>query len=40
MLLGYARISKSDDQKTAPQIRAPKEAGCKKVFEESASGRR
>jgi DNA invertase Pin-like site-specific DNA recombinase len=40
MLLGYARISKSDDQKTAPQIRALKEAGCKKIFEESASGGR
>ena len=31
---------KSDDQKTASQIRALKEAGCKKVFEESASGGR
>src|SRR6185436_7366344 len=31
---------KSDDQITAPQIRALKEAGCKKVFEESASGGR
>jgi DNA invertase Pin-like site-specific DNA recombinase len=40
MLLGYARVSKSDDQETAPQIRALKEAGCKKVFEESASGGR
>jgi DNA invertase Pin-like site-specific DNA recombinase len=40
MLLGYARVSKSDDQKTAPQIRALKEAGCKKIFEESASGGR
>src|SRR5205823_8002394 len=40
MLLGYARVSKSDGQKTAPQIRALKEAGCKKIFEESASGGR
>src|SRR3954454_16765562 len=40
MLLGYARVSKSDDQETAPQIRALKEAGCKKVFEETASGGR
>ena len=40
MLLGYARVSKSDDQATAPQIRALKEAGCKKVFEEAASGGR
>ena len=40
MMLGYARVSKSDDQKTAPQLRALKDAGCKKVFEESASGGR
>ena len=40
MLLGYARVPKSDDQETAPQIRALKEAGCKKVFEEAASGGR
>lgn len=40
MLLGYARVSKSDGQETAPQIRALKEAGCEKVFEETASGGR
>lgn len=40
MLLGYARISKSDDQDAAPQIRALKKAGCKRVFEEAASGGR
>ena len=40
MLLGYARVSKSDAQETAPQLRALKEAGCKKVFEEAASGGR
>jgi len=40
MLLGYARVSKSDAQETAPQIRALKEAGCKKVFQETASGGR
>jgi len=40
MLLGYARVSRSDDQKTAPQLRLLKEAGCKKVFEEVASGGR
>ena len=40
MFLGYARVSKSDDQETAPQIRALKDAGCKKVFEEAASGGR
>jgi DNA invertase Pin-like site-specific DNA recombinase len=37
---GYARVSKSGDQQTAPQIRALKEAGCKRIFEESASGGR
>jgi len=40
MLLGYARVSKSEGQDARPQIRAPKEAGCAKVFEESASGER
>jgi len=40
MLLGYARVSKSEDQETAPQIRALKNAGCKKMFEETASGGR
>ena len=40
MLLGYARVSKSDAQETAPQLRALKEAGCKKLFEEAASGGR
>jgi DNA invertase Pin-like site-specific DNA recombinase len=40
MLLGYARVSKSETQDTAAQIRALREAGCQKVFEESASGGR
>jgi DNA invertase Pin-like site-specific DNA recombinase len=40
MLLGYARVSKSEDQETAPQIRSLKKAGCKKIFEEAASGGR
>ena len=40
MLLGYARVSKSEDQETAPQIRALETAGCKKIFEEAASGGR
>ncbi len=40
MLLGYARVSKSEDQDAAPQIRALKEAGCAKLFEETASGGR
>src|SRR3954466_1407310 len=41
MLLGYARVSKSDDsQDTAGQVSAPKSAGCKRVFEDKASGGR
>ena len=40
MLLGYARVSKSEDEETASQIRALKQAGCKKIFEEAASGGR
>lgn len=40
MLIGYARVSKSDDQDTAAQILALKEAGCERIFEESASGGR
>jgi DNA invertase Pin-like site-specific DNA recombinase len=40
MFLGYARISKSETQETASQIRALKKAGCKKLFEEAASGGR
>jgi DNA invertase Pin-like site-specific DNA recombinase len=40
MLLGYARISKADDQDTAVQVDALKAAGCRRVFEEKASGGR
>ena len=40
MRLGYARVSKSKDQQTAPQILALNDAGCHKIFEESASGGR
>jgi len=40
MLLGYLRISKGDGQSTAPQRRALHEAGCKRFFEEMASGGR
>lgn len=40
MQLGYARISKTETQETAAQIRALKQAGCEKVFEEAASGGR
>ena len=40
MLIGYARVSKSETQETAPQIRALKDAGCTRLFEEAASGGR
>src|SRR3954469_10506065 len=41
MLLGYAWVSKSDDtQDTAAQVSALKSAGCKRVFEDKASGGR
>jgi DNA invertase Pin-like site-specific DNA recombinase len=41
MLLGYARVSKSDDsQDTAAQVSALKSAGCTRVFEEKVSGGR
>jgi DNA invertase Pin-like site-specific DNA recombinase len=40
MLIGYARVSKIDQQDTRPQVKALKEAGCKRIFEENASGGR
>ncbi|NJM51314.1 MAG: recombinase family protein [Sphingomonadales bacterium] len=40
MLIGYARVSKGDDQSTALQLRSLKDAGCKRIFEEAASGGR
>ena len=40
LLLGYARVSKGDDQNNALQIKALKAAGCRRVFEEAASGGR
>lgn len=40
MLIGYARISKGDDQSTAMQLRALEDAGCERIFEEAASGGR
>src|SRR3954454_11977014 len=40
MLLGYARVSKSDDsQDTAAQVSALTSAGCKRVFEDRVADR-
>lgn len=40
MLIGYARISKGEEQNNALQIQALKQAGVERIFEESASGGR
>ncbi len=40
MLIGYARVSKGDEQSNALQAKALKAAGCQRVFEEAASGGR
>jgi DNA invertase Pin-like site-specific DNA recombinase len=40
MLIGYARVSKIDRQDTRAQVKALRDAGCKRIFEESASGGR
>lgn len=39
-MIGYARVSKGDDQSTSSQLRALKDAGCTRIFEEAASGGR
>ena len=39
-LIGYARVSKGDEQSNTAQTRALKAAGCCRVFEEVASGGR
>jgi DNA invertase Pin-like site-specific DNA recombinase len=40
LLIGYARVSKADVQDTAVQVKALRQAGCKPIFEEKASGGR
>ena len=40
VLLGYARVSKGDDQSNALQAKALRAAGCRRIFEEAASGGR
>jgi DNA invertase Pin-like site-specific DNA recombinase len=39
-LLGYARVSRGDDQSNTLQARALRAAGCRRIFEEAASGGR
>jgi DNA invertase Pin-like site-specific DNA recombinase len=38
--LGYARVSKGDEQNNLLQAKALRAAGCRRVFEEVASGGR
>src|SRR5450432_3281885 len=40
LLLGYARVSKGDDQTNTLQAKALRAAGCRRLFEEAASGGR
>jgi Resolvase, N terminal domain len=40
LLLGYARVSKGDDQTNTLQTKALRTAGCRRLFEEAASGGR
>jgi DNA invertase Pin-like site-specific DNA recombinase len=40
MLLGYARVSKEDEQSNKVQAKALRAAGCRRIFEEAASGGR
>jgi DNA invertase Pin-like site-specific DNA recombinase len=39
-LIGYARVSKGDNQSTAAQLEALREASCRRIFEENGSGGR
>jgi DNA invertase Pin-like site-specific DNA recombinase len=40
MLLGYARVSKGDEQSNKVQVKTLRAAGCRRIFEEAASGGR
>jgi DNA invertase Pin-like site-specific DNA recombinase len=40
MLIGYARVSKIDQQDTRAQVQELKRAGCKRIYQENASGGR
>ena len=40
VLLGYARVSRGDEQSNAVQAKALRAAGCRRIFEEAASGGR
>jgi DNA invertase Pin-like site-specific DNA recombinase len=40
MLIGYARVSKLDEQTTLAQVQELKRAGCKRIYQENASGGR
>ncbi len=40
MIIGYARVSKGDDQTDALQLAALKTAGCERIYREAMSGGR
>src|SRR6266436_2417092 len=40
MLIGYARVSKLDQQDNHAQVQELKRAGCKRIYQENASGGR
>jgi DNA invertase Pin-like site-specific DNA recombinase len=40
LLLGYARVSKGDEQSNELQAKVLRAAGCRRIFEEAASGGR